>query len=176
MLYGSRSTHRTYGHKTNGAHRVSHALNEPRGLHEPAPHRILQGPDEPPKSAHYRSGSTIRPPVALLRLRPRDHKWPSFGIWRPLNERAGPLYGLLGALKGPQVDCMSLKESQRGLTVKRVPILWALRAPEALWAPLTPDKLRAYKSLAWHHGPSRSLSAPFDGIQYGLGRHNEAII
>ena len=49
--------------KIYGAHRVSHALNEPRGLHEPAPHRVLQGPDEPSKSGgrvHYipPSGST----------------------------------------------------------------------------------------------------------------------
>ena len=53
----------TYGHETYQAHRVSHALYEPKSLHEPAPHRVLQGPDEPSKSGgrvHYihRSGST----------------------------------------------------------------------------------------------------------------------
>ena len=65
FAYGSKSTHRTYmyGHKTYGADRVSHAINELRSLHESAPHRVLQGPDEPPKSGgrvHYipPSGST----------------------------------------------------------------------------------------------------------------------
>ena len=82
LPYGPRSTHRTYGHKIYEAHRVLHALNEPRDLHEPAPHKILQGP-EPPKSdgrIHYRTSQWL---YAVYGLE-ATHIWPTFGILKTL--------------------------------------------------------------------------------------------
>ena len=58
-------------------------LNEPRGLHEPAPHRILQGPDEPPKSdgrIHYRTSQWL---YAVYGLE-TTQIWPTFGNLKTL--------------------------------------------------------------------------------------------
>ena len=63
LPYGSRSTHWTYGHKTYEAHRVSHALNEPRAymnLHLTGFYRVLMSP--PCRSdgrVHYRTSQWL---------------------------------------------------------------------------------------------------------------------